>query len=65
MPTYRWDRETQQMVKIADRVYRRTGWEDQDKPFASKIMDGYRKVEEKGIPYKGKAANIKRIWGVT
>ena len=64
MPTYRYDKDTKQMVKISDRVFR-TNWQEEDMPFAQRIMDGYRKCEERGQRYYGKAANIKKIWGVT
>ena len=64
MPTYVHDPATRTMVKVCDRVVRAQSWQEEDTPFARKIMNGYRKVEEKGERFYGKPANIKKIWGI-
>lgn len=60
MAVYKWDQETKQLVKISDRLFRKpTG---DGKSFKQQVLDGYRRIEERGERYYGKAENIKRIW---
>lgn len=60
MAVYKWDQETKQLVKIADRSYQKPSGDG--KSFKQQVLDGYRRIEEQGKKYHGTAAGIKKIW---
>jgi hypothetical protein len=62
--TYVYDASLKRTVKVSDKPAARTGWQEQDMPFAQKIMRGYRECESRGERIYGKASNIKKIWGM-